>query len=68
VGAAAVVIPRCAHWHRVPAPLRRIGGHGGADAEMHIQDIVLPVVGGGEGGLAQAPWEGAACGYSGRTC
>ncbi len=34
---------------------RRVGGDG-ADAEMQIQDIVLPVVG-GEGSLAQALWE-----------
>lgn len=57
VGTAAVVIPAARiGWQR-----RRVGGDGGdasadADAETHIQDIVLPVVG-GEGSLAQALWE-----------
>jgi branched-chain amino acid aminotransferase len=54
VGTAAVVIPAARiGWQR------RVGGEGadtGADAEMHIQDIVLPVVG-EEGSLAQALWE-----------
>jgi branched-chain amino acid aminotransferase len=51
VGTAAVVIPAARiGWQR------RVGGDAGADAEMHIQDIVLPVVG-GEGSLAQALWE-----------
>jgi len=50
VGTAAVVIPAARiGWQR------RVGGDG-ADAEMRIQDIVLPVVG-GEGSLAQALWE-----------
>jgi len=52
VGTAAVVIPtaRIGWQHRV-------GGSGAdADAEMHIQDIVLPVVE-EEGSLAQALWE-----------
>jgi branched-chain amino acid aminotransferase len=50
VGTAAVVIPAARiGWQR------RVGGDG-ADAEMHIQDIVLPVVG-EEGSLAQALWE-----------
>jgi branched-chain amino acid aminotransferase len=50
VGTAAVVIPAARiGWQR------RVGDDG-PDAEMHIQDIVLPVVG-GEGSLAQALWE-----------
>lgn len=54
VGTAAVVIPAARiGWQR------RVGGDGAdadTDAEMHIQDIVLPVVG-EEGSLAQALWE-----------
>jgi branched-chain amino acid aminotransferase len=52
VGTAAVVIPAARiGWQR------RVGGDGAStDAEMHIQDIVLPVVG-EEGSLAQALWE-----------
>jgi branched-chain amino acid aminotransferase len=50
VGTAAVVISAARiGWQR------RVGGDS-ADAEMYIQDIVLPVVG-GEGSLAQALWE-----------
>ena len=54
VGTAAVVIPAARiGWQR------RVGGSAGdadADPEMHIQDIVLPVVG-DEESLAQALWE-----------
>ena len=49
VGTAAVVIPAARiGWQR--------RADGAADAEMHIQDIVLPIVG-GEGSLAQTLWE-----------
>jgi branched-chain amino acid aminotransferase len=52
VGTAAVVIPAARiGWQR-----RAAGDGADADPEMHIQDIVLPVVG-GEGSLAQALWE-----------
>ena len=54
VGTAAVVIPAARiGWQR------RVSGDGAsadADAEMRIQDIVLPVVG-EEGSLAHALWE-----------
>ena len=59
VGTAAVVIPAARiGWQR------RAGGDG-ADAEMHIQDIVLPVVGEEKSCTGAL---GAACGHSGRTC